>query len=157
MPLNTAMAALPQATSFASVMVPAFGSAEAIGTTMSIQLYRGKITTSPWPASAQEPTRGGRFVSDALILPRPSAIDLISHAIWYVRPHLDRSIPVTDRVRNLWAAVVAARDLGTSDVIEDEFLRLASDSGLAHDLGRHADNDLRHVIRWAMRNRNPFQ
>jgi hypothetical protein len=86
----------------------------------------------------------------------PAAVDLLDHAIAHVRPHLDRSIPVGDRLRNLWAAVVAAHDLGTTDVIEDEFTRLAHETGLARDLGKHADEDLRHVIRWAMRDSNPF-
>jgi hypothetical protein len=86
----------------------------------------------------------------------PPAIALIDRAIGYVRPHLDRSISVSNRIRNLWAAVVAARDLGASDVIEDEFMRLAGETGLARDLGRHADETLRHVIRWAMLGRNPF-
>jgi hypothetical protein len=85
------------------------------------------------------------------------ATDLIESAAKYVQPYLDCSIPVSDRVRNLWAAIVAARDMGASDVIEREFMRLAHDTGLARDLGRHADEDLRHVIRLAMLGRNPFQ
>jgi hypothetical protein len=52
---------------------------------------------------------------------------------------------------------VAARDLGATDVVEGEFLRLARDSGLYADLGSHADADLRHIIRWAMLDQNPFQ
>jgi len=84
------------------------------------------------------------------------ALYLLNHATEYVRPRLDRSMAVGDRLRNLWAAVVAARDLGGTDVIEHEFMRLALDTGLACDLGRHADDDLRHVIRSAMLDRNPF-
>jgi hypothetical protein len=87
----------------------------------------------------------------------PAAVDLLAQAIEHVRPHLDRAISTKERVCNLWAAVVAARDLGASDVIYDEFLRLGYDTGLATDLGRHADEDLRHVIRWALLDRNPFQ
>jgi hypothetical protein len=93
----------------------------------------------------------------SVVAPFPSPPALIDQAIGYVRPHLDCSIPVSDRIRNLYAAVVAARDLGASDVIEDEFMRLAGETGLARDLGRHADETLRHVIRWAMLGRNPFQ
>ena len=55
----------------------------------------------------------------------------------------------------MWAGVVAARGLGASDIVEGEFFRLAHETGLFADLGRHADEDLRHVIRWAMLNRNP--
>jgi hypothetical protein len=86
----------------------------------------------------------------------PPAVDPLRQATDYARLHLDRSIPVCERVRNLWAAVVAARDLGASDVIEDQFIQLAYDTGLAGDFGRHADTDLRHVIRWAMLDQNPF-
>jgi hypothetical protein len=57
----------------------------------------------------------------------------------------------------LWAAVVAARDLAASDVLEATFLRLARDGGLYADLGHRADDDLRHIIRWAMLDQNPFQ
>jgi hypothetical protein len=92
-----------------------------------------------------------------MVAPLAPAIDLIDRATKYVKPFLDCSIPVSNRVRNLWAAVFAARDLGASDVIEDEFMRLARDTGLARDLGRRADEDLRHVIRLAMLGRNPFQ
>jgi hypothetical protein len=87
----------------------------------------------------------------------PLAIDQITQVADYLRPHLDRSMPVGDRLRALWAAVVAARDFGASDVVEDEFLQLARDAGLWTDLGRHAERDLRHVIRWATLNQSPFQ
>jgi hypothetical protein len=86
----------------------------------------------------------------------PLPADLLSKAIRYVKPYLDRSLPVGDRVRVLWAAVVAARDLAASDVVAREFLDLAQQSGLANELGRHANEDLRHVVRWAMLDRNPF-
>jgi len=87
----------------------------------------------------------------------PQAIDLLSEAIAYVRPRLEDANPIGDRLRTLWAAAVAARDMGASDMVEDEFVKLACDTGLAADLGRHADADLRHVIRWAMLSMNPFQ
>ena len=87
----------------------------------------------------------------------PLAIDLLAEAVAYVRPRLEGANPICDRLRTLWAAVVAARDLGASDVVEDEFFKLARDTGLAVDLGRHADADLRHVIRWAILSLNPFQ
>ena len=111
-------------------------------------------------ASAYEQLANAERARDASVVvpsPSPPPIALIDKAIVYVRPHLDCSISVSNRIRNLWAAVVAARDLGASDVIEDEFTRLAGEMGLARDLGRHADETLRHVIRWAMLGRNPFQ
>ena len=87
----------------------------------------------------------------------PETVDPLTQATAYVRPLLDRSYPVGERLRTFWAAVVAARDIGASDVVEAEFLQLARDVGLFADLGRHAAADLRHVIRWAMLNQNPFQ
>jgi hypothetical protein len=92
----------------------------------------------------------------SVLFPPPPAIELLNHAIAHVRSHLDRKIPISERVRSLWAAVVAARDLGAAGVIADAFLRLAHDTGLGRDLGRHADEDLRHVIRWGIVDRNPF-
>jgi hypothetical protein len=87
----------------------------------------------------------------------PSPIDLLAVAADFVRPLLGRSNSLGERLQTLWAAVVAGRDLGAREVVETEFLRLARDSGLFADLGRHANADLRHVIRWAMLNQNPFQ
>jgi hypothetical protein len=89
--------------------------------------------------------------------PDSSRTCLISQATTYVRPLLDRSYPLGERLRTLWAGVVAARDAGASDVVEAEFLQLARDVGLFADLGSHAPADLRHVIRWAMLNQCPFQ
>ena len=82
--------------------------------------------------------------------------DMLSAAVAHVRPHMERGT-VGDRLRTLWAGVAAARDLGAADVVQDEFLRLARITGLAANLGSHADADLRHVIRWAMIGQNPFQ
>jgi hypothetical protein len=83
--------------------------------------------------------------------------DLLAQAAYHIRPYLDRSKPVGERLRALWAAAVAARDLGASDVVEKEFFQLAEEAGLVVDLGYHALADLRHVIRWAILDQNPFQ
>jgi hypothetical protein len=107
----------------------------------------------------REPAQHERTQADDAIT-APSALmiaDLLSQAISYVKPHLDRSLPVDERLRAFWAAVVAARDLAASDVVIEEFMHLARDSGLARDLGSQAENDLRHVVRWAMLDRNPFR
>jgi hypothetical protein len=85
------------------------------------------------------------------------AIDLLTEAVAYVRPRLEASNPVSDRLRVLWAAVAAARDLGSGDVVEATFFELARDTGLTADLGWHANANLVHVIRWAMLGMNPFQ
>jgi hypothetical protein len=69
----------------------------------------------------------------------------------------NRSVPLKIHLRLFWAYAKAARDLGASDVVEVEFLELARNTGLAADLGRHADEELRHVLRWAARGLNPFE
>ena len=83
--------------------------------------------------------------------------DMLAEAVTYVRPRLEAESRIGDRLRVLWAGVAAARDLAVADVIEAEFLLLARDTRLAADLGRHAEADIRHVIRWAMLGMNPFQ
>ena len=117
------------------------------------------LAARPVASAYEQLANAGRARGAGVVAPFPSplAIALIDQAIAYVRPHLDRSLAVSNRIRSLWAAVVASRDLGASDVIEDEFMRLAGEMGLARDLGRHADETLRQVIRWAMLGRNPFQ
>ena len=80
----------------------------------------------------------------------------LERAVECVRPHLDRSHVLAERLRALWAGVAAARKLGPAAVVAEAFLRLARTSGLAADLGCHADEDLRHVIRWGLFNRDPF-
>jgi hypothetical protein len=47
--------------------------------------------------------------------------------------------------------------MAAEEVVEGAFLKLALDTGIASDLGRHAEADLRHVIHWAMLGQNPFQ
>ena len=89
--------------------------------------------------------------------PPPTGINLLTQAAEYVRPFLDRSNPLGERLRTLWAAVVAARDFGAFDVVEGEFLQLGRDTGLVADLGRRGDDDVEHIIRWAMLDQNPFQ
>ena len=84
------------------------------------------------------------------------SVDRLSQASTHLRRHLDRSRSAGERIRMLWAAVVAARDLASADVIEDEFFIVARETGLERDLGRYAQENLRHVIRWALHNRNPF-
>lgn len=87
----------------------------------------------------------------------PRAIDLLEQAMMFLRPRLAQTLPINERLKALWAGCVAARDLGASDVIEAEFLALARETGIADDLGRHAETDLRHIIRMALIGCNPFQ
>jgi hypothetical protein len=82
--------------------------------------------------------------------------DLLSRALHHVRQHLDRRLPLRERLLNYWAAVAAASDLGSTDVVDREFITLAAEAGLLADLGRHGHDDILHVIRWARRGLDPF-
>jgi hypothetical protein len=85
--------------------------------------------------------------------------DMLAEAIGYVRSHLVRG-EIGARLRCIWAGAKAASDLGAADVIEQEFLTLAKESGIAADLRNcpphphDVEATLRHVIRWAMRGMN---
>ncbi len=83
----------------------------------------------------------------------PPAIDLLAGAVNYVRPHLDSALPLSERARNFWAGVVAARDFGAVDVVEREFKVLAQETGLTGELGAA---DVIHLIRSAFLDQNPF-
>ena len=65
--------------------------------------------------------------------------------------------PIKQRIRAWWAAVKVARQYGASDVVRSEFMRLARESGLVADLGRHGEEDATHVLDWAARGMNPFE
>jgi hypothetical protein len=88
--------------------------------------------------------------------------DLLSQALQLVRPQLDGSTPLKQRIEIYWSAVAAATDLATVDIVQDEFLHLATETGLADDLREHADfynsnKTLEHVLRWGLLRRNPFR
>jgi hypothetical protein len=88
--------------------------------------------------------------------PVPQAVDLVDRAMSFMRSRLSPSRSVEDQMRDFWAGVVAARNYADRDIIEDQFVRLAREVGRTGRLGRRADEDIRHVIRWALHNRNPF-
>jgi hypothetical protein len=88
--------------------------------------------------------------------------DLLTQAIELVRPQLERSRPLKERVEIYWSAVAAASSLAAVDIAREEFLRLATETGLAGDLRQHADlynsdKTLEHVLRWGLLRRNPFR
>lgn len=91
-----------------------------------------------------------------IAVPPPPSTDLLARAVEDVRPHLNSTFPIGQRIRNFWAGVVVSRELAAADLVEAEFMRLAQETGLAPNLGRHADEDLRHVVRWAILNKEPF-
>jgi hypothetical protein len=92
----------------------------------------------------------------------PPAVDLLTQAIEIVRPRLQRSKPLKERIEIFWSAIAAANNLAAVDVVRQEFLQLAADTGLSADLRRHADfahsdQTLEHVLRWGLLRRNPFR
>jgi len=91
-----------------------------------------------------------------------SPADLLTQAIELVRPMLERSKPLKERVEIYWSAVAAANNLAAVDIVREEFLRLAIETGLAEDLRHSADlyksdKTLEHVLRWGLLRRNPFR
>jgi hypothetical protein len=96
--------------------------------------------------------------------------DLLGEAIADVRPLLtDQSRSTKERIRLLWAAAKRARKLGTSDVIHDAFMALATEVNLIDARGcwtgadvretvrRYGAEDVTHTITWALRGWNPFE
>jgi hypothetical protein len=84
-------------------------------------------------------------------------IPLLTQVIDRLRPMLARSIPVRERVVTFWLVVVESRDLGSSDVVAEDFRRLAQETGLIADLGRHGGEDLEYVLQWGLRGCDPFE
>ena len=86
----------------------------------------------------------------------PRGVSLLDQAIAKVRPMLERPNPAAARIRLLWAAAKHARGFAAQDIVVDEFTKLAVETGLAAQLGRHADEDIAHVLAWAVLGKNPF-
>jgi hypothetical protein len=84
-------------------------------------------------------------------------VDFLTQAIELVRPHLERSRPLEERIKTYWAAVAAANGLAAADVLREDFLQLAEQTGLAADL-KQADSDktLEYVLRCGLLRCNPF-
>jgi hypothetical protein len=94
--------------------------------------------------------------------------DLLAQAIESVRPLLLNG-PTKIRIRLLWSAARSARKLAAEARIEHAFLQLAIEVGLINERGywlgndvradirRHGREDVVHVIRWALRDWNPFE
>jgi hypothetical protein len=90
------------------------------------------------------------------VQPDSTSTDLLTQVINQLRPHLARSIPLPERLRTFWAVALESRNLGASDVVIDDFMRVAAETGLTADLGRHGVEDIAHTIDWAMRGLDPF-
>jgi hypothetical protein len=90
----------------------------------------------------------------------PAAVDLLAHAVERVRSDLVQAGTLKQRARIFWAGVAASRDLGASDVVRDEFIVLAIDSGLFDQLSEKppyaAAATIDHLIHWGFLDRDPF-
>jgi hypothetical protein len=86
-----------------------------------------------------------------------STVDLLDATIEVLRPQLERKFPIKQRIRIFWATACVARDYDASDPVQFEFMQLARATRLISDLGRHGEEDARHVLSWAMRALNPFE
>ena len=87
----------------------------------------------------------------------PRSIGLLDEAIAKVRPILvEGPNPAAARIRLLWAAAKHARGFAAQHIVIDEFTKLAVETGLTVQLGRHAGEDITHVLCWAVLGKNPF-
>ena len=97
------------------------------------------------------------------------ARDLLQDAFNRARSMLKSAKSTKERVHILWAAAKSARDLGASDVVHELFTQLAIEVNLIDRSGRWTGSDVResrrpfgeqdvqHVISWALRGLNPFE
>lgn len=82
---------------------------------------------------------------------------LLTQVIDQLRPHLARAIPPKNRLFTFWSFVMESRDLGASDVVEEDFRGVARECGLIADLGRNGAEDVEHILQWGLRGCNPFE
>lgn len=84
----------------------------------------------------------------------------LTQGIERIRSELDRDKPITQRCLAFWVAITVGRELAASDVVREQFRKLAVDSGLQADLNRHPPYDgeatIKHLIKWGLLGRDPF-
>lgn len=100
--------------------------------------------------------------------PASPAVDLLAQ-IEQARSLLAADSPTRTRLAVLWAAAKKARKVAAADVAVNAFMALAIETGLIDEGGRwrgadvaehcrrYGARDVEHVIRWALRGRNPFE
>ena len=82
--------------------------------------------------------------------------DIVVEITTYLANELRRDIPVAIRIKTFWARAEVLRHTTPHMQIEQAFFALAKQSGLITDLGHHGDEDVRHVVGWAVRGLVPF-
>ena len=83
--------------------------------------------------------------------------DIIIEITAHLARELRRDIPVGMRIKIFWARAESLRQAAPHKQIKQQFMALAKQSGLITDLGHHGDEDVRHVLSWALRGRVPFE
>jgi hypothetical protein len=83
--------------------------------------------------------------------------DIVDEIAAHLASELGRDIPVGMRIKKFWARAEALRHTAPHDQIKQAFFVLAKQSGLITDLGHHGEEDLCHVLDWALRGRIPFE
>jgi hypothetical protein len=83
--------------------------------------------------------------------------DIVVEITAHLASELRRDIPVATRIKIFWARAEALRQAAPHEQIKQQFMALAKRSGLITDLGRHGEEDARHVLDWALRGRIPFE
>jgi hypothetical protein len=82
--------------------------------------------------------------------------DIVIEITAHLANELRRDIPLGMRVKIFWARAEALRQAAPHQQIKQAFFALAERSGLIADLGPHGEEDVRHVLDWALLGRNPF-
>jgi hypothetical protein len=86
-----------------------------------------------------------------------ATVDLLEATIEALRPELERSRPIKERLHAFWAMACVAGNFGAGDVVRGEFMGLARETGLIADLRHYGEEDAAHVLSWAIRGLNPFE
>lgn len=104
--------------------------------------------TTPYEAIGAEPRREIEPDADTDIV-----IEIAAH----LASELRREIPRNMRIKIFWARAESLRQAAPHKQIKQAFFALAKESGLIADLGHHGDDDVRHVLDWALLGRIPFE
>jgi hypothetical protein len=87
----------------------------------------------------------------------PIKIDVVQPQIkTAAAPRFHNPSAVKLRLRKLWLTAMAARDKGDHTDLRRQFIEYARTSGLIADIGRHGEEDVRHVVDWGLRGMNPW-
>jgi hypothetical protein len=82
--------------------------------------------------------------------------DIVVEITTHFAGELRRDTPIAVRIRIFWAHAEALREVASHPQITRAFFALAKRSALIADLGPHGEEDVRHVLDWALRGRIPF-